>query len=181
MKARRIKAKRDTSSGKVFEDILRLVSEKCCDLPTVTHKEKSKQPEEYSGLSHLETNSPYPSIKSDKGRKGRQEFVLHFIKGALQENNIFLSDEDGSVHIRIDCKMQKVNGSTDEKLLFPLENARERRFPERNFVLLHGGKGASRGMLKYVKEKGKEVGTMNFQVLSLKEFSNILNDIYQNT
>lgn len=170
------KKKRNTSSGKEFENVIACMGEELHGYTIVPYKEYIKNTSQYCHKIIIVKNWPYPSIKSTN-RVGRQEFVLVFPPGKYNKIDSVKCDQDGYVRIRIDCKMQKVSGSCDEKLPFCYLNALDKRFPEGNFVLVIGGNGASEGMINWVKEKGSKLTHMNFYVYHLGEFMDFIRQV----
>lgn len=166
-------SKKGTKSGGIFEATVSLMcSEDGNRLIKVPYAIHETYPELTRKVPVLITDYPYYSIKStdSRPRKGKQEFVMKIPHGRYHQTSGFVPDEDGSLSVRIECKYQRVSGTVDEKMCYPLLNAAAGKFPEKNFILVHAGGGAHPGMVSAVKNLGLGITTMKFHVMSWEEF-----------
>jgi hypothetical protein len=95
-------------------------------------------------------NVPYPNVY---GGNGRGEFVLSV---------------DGRSDVRIECRLQNVSGSVDEKFPYLFETACA--FEERVVILVVEGNGFKKGAVAWLKNKCASIMYKKIYVLNFEEF-----------
>lgn len=96
-------------------------------------------------------NVPYTNVY---GGSSRGEFLL---SGA------------GIKDTRIECRLQNVSGSVDEKFPYLFENAKA--FEERDVILVVEGDGYKRGAKSWLRSQAASIKYKDIKVLSLTEFT----------
>jgi len=124
-----------------------------------------KTPERY-GDELLLTNVPYNTIYK---HSGKTEFLLKSAKYNLE--------------IRIECKLQQVSGSVDEKLPYLYLNSIE-AMPEKHILIVIDGAGWKAGVIPWLKAAASSKKYMTpanedkkIEVLSLTEFMTWANKV----
>jgi hypothetical protein len=95
-------------------------------------------------------NVPYQSIY---GSASRSEFVLQYF----------------GRRIRVECRVQEVSGSVDEKFPYFYMNACE-AMPEREIVLIHHGEGARPMALNWLRRRCARTTAKTIHVFTISEY-----------
>ncbi|WP_424357326.1 PD-(D/E)XK nuclease superfamily protein [Methanocella sp. MCL-LM] len=124
----------------------------------VPYRIYNKNPSRF-GTEVLLRDAPYKTIYN---HNGKTEFKL--------------ISEKHKLSIRIECKWQQSGGSVDEKFPYLYLNCIE-AMPEKDIIIIYGGKGAKQGAIDWLKKSAKDnkymlgdTDSKNIQVMDLEEF-----------
>ncbi len=103
----------------------------------VSYKDYKKYPSKYGGELLLK-DVPFTTIYN---HQGRTEYKI-----ISKKHNI---------EVRVECKWQQSSGSVDEKFPYTYLNCVE-AMPERDIIIVYGGKGAKPGAIEWLKNAVNE-------------------------